>query len=145
MEIVRSIVIDRPVDDVFAFVADPSNDPRWCPKVLSVSQVAGNGPGPGGQWRVTHRPVPVRPAREMSYECVSWDPPRRIEWREGDGDDVIEVTYELEDAGEGSTRLTQRDEVRLGAPRLLQPLFKGGIGRDLDRQLRELKRLLEHR
>jgi uncharacterized protein YndB with AHSA1/START domain len=41
VEIVRSVEIDRPTADVFAFVADPRNDPRWCPKVRSVEQAAG--------------------------------------------------------------------------------------------------------
>jgi uncharacterized protein YndB with AHSA1/START domain len=143
MEIVRSVVIDRPIDEVFAFVADPRNDPRWCSKLVSVEQVEGDATGPGGRWRVVHRPVPLRPAREMRYECVSWDPPRRIEWREDDGHDVIDVVYELEPAGT-STRFAQRDDARLGAPRLVQPIMKAGIGRDIAHQLGELKRVLEH-
>ena len=47
MRIVRSIVIDRHVEEVFAFVADPHNDVRWCDKVLDVEQVEGDGPGTG--------------------------------------------------------------------------------------------------
>ena len=42
-----------------------------------------------------------------------------------------------------STRLTQRDDTQLGAPRLLQPVVRAGIGRDIEKQLRELRRLLE--
>jgi uncharacterized protein YndB with AHSA1/START domain len=140
--IARDVVIDRPVADVFAFVSDPANDRRWCHKVVSVEQMAGDGPEPGGRWAVVHKPVPGRPARKMDHECVSWDPPRRIEWREDDGEDVIRVTYELEDLG-GRTRMTQRDDAELGAPRLLRPVFKAGIGRDLARQLRALKKVLE--
>jgi uncharacterized protein YndB with AHSA1/START domain len=142
MNVERSVAIDRPVDEVFAFVSDPKNDLRWCHKLVSVEQVVGEGPGPGGRYVVVHKPVPGRPEREMAYECVAWDPPRRIEWREDDGTDVIRVTYELGNLG-GRTRVTQRDDAELGAPRLLQPLFKAGIGRDIARQLGALKRLLE--
>jgi uncharacterized protein YndB with AHSA1/START domain len=33
----RTIVIHRPVDEVFAFFADPSNDPKWRPLVKEIS------------------------------------------------------------------------------------------------------------
>jgi hypothetical protein len=144
MQVVRSVVIDCHIDDVFRYVADPFNDPAWCPKVLSVEQVVGEGPGPGASYQVLHRPIPLRPARRMAYTCVEWDAPRRIAWREDDGVDLIDVTYELEPVWT-STRLTQRDEARLGAPRIMQPLFRIGLGRDVGRQLGALKLLLEQR
>ena len=142
MRIERSTVIDRPIGEVFAFISDPTNDPRWCHKVVSVHQLMGEGPGPGASYAIVHKPVPGRPERRMEYECLAWEPPRQIDWRENDGTDVIRVTYKLEDLG-GWTRMTQSDDAELGAPRLLQPVFKAGIGRDIARQLRALKELLE--
>jgi hypothetical protein len=142
MQIVRAVVIDRHIEDVFAYVADPLNDPRWCAKVLSVEQIEGKGPGPGARYEVLHRPLPLRPPRRMTYTCVAWEPPVRIQWHEDDGADVLDVTYELE-AVWTATRLTQRDEGRLGAPRILQPLVRVGVGRDVAQQLRALKRVLE--
>jgi len=92
----RSVVIDRSVEDVFAFFADPANDSRWRP---SIKEIAAQGPpavgakihqvvsGPGGRgipadieviayeptsryaFRVTAGPV--RPAGE--YRFVSFD------------------------------------------------------------------------
>jgi hypothetical protein len=144
MQIVRSVVIDCHVEDVFAFVADPLNDPAWCAKVLRVEQVEGDGPAPGARYEVLHRRIPFRPARRMAYTCVDWEPPRRVAWREDDGADVIHATYELESVWT-STRVTQRDDARLGAPRPLHPLLRIGIGRDVARQLRTLKLVLERR
>jgi len=145
MQIARSVVVDSHIEDVFDFVADPLNDPAWCPKVLVVDQVEGDGPGPGAAYEVLHRPIPFRPPRRMVHRCLSWEPPRRIQWREDDGHDVIDVTYDLEPMWT-STRFTQRDEiVRLGAPRIVHPLFKHGIGRDIDRQLQSLQGVLERR
>jgi uncharacterized membrane protein len=142
VEIASSVEIERPVAEVFAFVADARNDPRWCPKVVSVDLVGGGRPGPGARYAVVHRPVPLRPAREMAMSCVGWAPPERVEWHEDDGTDVFRVTYELEDLG-GRTRVTQRSDAEIGAPRVLRPLFRAGIGRDVQGQLRRLKRLLE--
>jgi uncharacterized protein YndB with AHSA1/START domain len=143
LRVARRIRIARPPDEVFALVAEPANDPRWCAKVRSVEQVLGAGPGPGARYLVVHAPVPLRPPRPMDHRCVGWEPPHRITWREDDGTDVIEVTYELEPTDGGGVQLTQRDEATLGAPRLLQPIMKRGIGTDVQRQLRALKRLLE--
>jgi uncharacterized protein YndB with AHSA1/START domain len=144
MQIVRSVVIDCHIEDVFRYVADPSNDPVWCAKVLAVEQMEGEGPGAGARYEVLHRPLPFRAARRMTYTCLAYDPPERIVWREDDGPTVIRVTYELEPVWT-STRLTQRDEARLDAPRLLHRLVTAGIGRDVARQLRALKQVLERR
>jgi Polyketide cyclase / dehydrase and lipid transport len=145
MQIARSVVVDSHIEDVFDFLADPLNDPAWCAKVLVVDQVEGDGPGPGAAYEVLHRPIPFRPARRMVHRCLSWERPIRIAWREDDGADVIDVTYDLE-AIWTSTRFTQRDEiVRLGAPRILHPLMKAGIGRDIERQLQQLQGVLERR
>src|SRR5207249_2256836 len=97
MHIAREVVIDLHIDDVFDYVANPYNDPAWCEKVLYVEQVEGMGPGPGARYDVMHRPVRFRPPRHMSYTCLEYYPPVRIEWREDDGEDVIHVRYELEE------------------------------------------------
>jgi uncharacterized protein YndB with AHSA1/START domain len=131
----REIEIERPPDEVFAFVADPLNDPRWCPKVRSVE----GGPD---RYTVVHAPVPLRPARTMEMTRVAADPPRRLVFRQDDGHDTFEVTYELEPTTAG-TLFRQRSDAEVGVPRFLRPLWRHGIGRDLARQLRELKRVLE--
>jgi hypothetical protein len=79
----------------------------------------------------------------MDMRCTGWSPPHRIEWLEDDGTDVFRVTYELDDLGDRGTRLTQRSDAQIGASRLLHPVFRAGIGRDINRQLKELRRLLE--
>jgi uncharacterized protein YndB with AHSA1/START domain len=138
MLIEHSIEIRRPVEAVFAFVSDPVNDVRWCRKVQSVT-AAGEG-----QWEVVHKPVPGRPARRMSMTRVACEPPSRIEWLQDDGVDVFRVSYALSALESGATRFTQRSEASVGAvPRWLWPLWRFGIGRDVARQLRDLKKLLE--
>jgi hypothetical protein len=102
------------VGEVFELIPDPRNDPRWCPKVDSVEQVHGAGPGPGSRCVTIHRSVPLRPAR----------------------------AHELEPHADG-TRLRQRSDARLGAPKLLHPIWRRGIGKDIAGQLRSLKSLLE--
>jgi carbon monoxide dehydrogenase subunit G len=138
MVIEREISISRPIEAVFAFVSDPVNDVSWCRKVQSVT-AAGEG-----RWEVVHKPVPGRPARRMSMTRVAFSAPTRIEWLEDDGVDVFRVSYALSPTGSGATRFVQRSEASVGAvPRWLWPLWRFGIGRDVARQLRDLKKVLE--
>jgi hypothetical protein len=142
MRIERSTLISMRIDLVFAFVAEPHNDPLWCPKVQQIEQTCGDGPAPGAEYRVVHRPVPFLPARQMTYTLTAWDPPHRIQWHEDDGRDLIDVTYALE-AVKDQTRFTQTDEAKLSAPRILHPVMRAGIGHDIAAQLRRLRRYLE--
>ena len=141
VKITRRIVIDRPREDVFAFVADPRNDPKWCPKVVST-ELATEDTASGARYAVVHKPIPGRPTREMTMTCRSIEPPSRIEWHEDDGHDTVDVTYTLEDQG-GSTGFTQCSIATLSSPRLLAPIMRHGIGRDIEQQLKRLKRTLE--
>jgi hypothetical protein len=102
------VVIDRHIDDVFAFLGDLANAPRWAAGVVSVHQVAGDGPGPGALYDVVRRAR--RRQRRTAVVCVAWDPPARVAWRE----DRRDVTYELESVWT-ATRVTAH----------------GGAGRDL--------------
>ena len=47
--------------------------------------------------------------------------------------------------GADSTRFTQTDDLELGAPRLLHPLMRAGIRRDITHQLERLRDRLERR
>lgn len=112
------VVIDRHIDDVFDFLADLTNLPRWAPGVISVDQLTGRGPGPGALYDVVRRVRGRR--RRTAVACVAWEPPERVAWREDRG----EVTYELRSVWT-ATRVTAR----------------GGAIRDL----RGLRRALEGR
>lgn len=138
MQIVRSVVIDCHVEDVFDYVADPLNDPAWRPAVLLVDQLEGDGPGPGARYQVLHQPRGRRAARPTVLTCVDWSRPGRVAWRWEAGEEVVDVGYALEPVWT-STRLTWRHELR--APRLLRP----ARGRAMERQLRALRQRLERR
>lgn len=136
----RSTTIAIPIGEVFDFVSDPCSDPIWCPKVKTVDQLSGDGPG--ARYVVVHRPIPPLPARRMDYTLLAWDPPNRIEWHEDDGHDVFDVTYLLESTCEG-TRFSQRSDAQLAAPRVLHALMRIGIGHDVAAQLKRLRAHLQ--
>lgn len=142
MVIERSTTIARPIAAVFDFVSDARNDPIWCAKVKAVEPCDHGVPAPGSRYRVTHRPIPLLPARLMQHTLLAWDPPHHIEWHEDDGHDVFDVTYLLT-PDSGKTRFAQRSEAQLAAPRFVHPLMRAGIGHDIAAQLKRLRRHLE--
>jgi hypothetical protein len=45
-----SAVIDRPIEEVFAFLADGTNDPKFSPRVLEITKTDGPiGVGTGSE------------------------------------------------------------------------------------------------
>lgn len=94
------------------------------------------------RYRVTHRPIPLRPAREMTFTCLDWRPPHWIWWREDDAGEVLHVRYDLAAEGE-QTRFSQRDEIESDIFPPLRPLLRIGVGHDVGVQLRCLRRVLE--
>jgi uncharacterized protein YndB with AHSA1/START domain len=142
MEIQATIVISRPPEDVWEYIADARNDPQWCGKVESVHQRCGEGPGPDSSYRVIHRPIRLTKPKELSVTTEEFSPPRRLRLREEDDDGVFNVTYDLEAAGEG-TRLTQHDQIEWKIPKFQLPIARRMVSRDIERQLSELKRRLE--
>jgi hypothetical protein len=137
MRVEESVEIQRPVQEVWQFVADHGNDPKWCRKVKSVEQ-AGDG-----RWNVTHKPVPLRPAVLLVLEQLTADPPARLTLRQEDDVSVFNVEYRLDPSPAG-TRFAQVSDFEWKTlPRFLHKTFARGVRRDVRGQLRDLKRVLE--
>jgi uncharacterized protein YndB with AHSA1/START domain len=142
VRIEKTITIARPVEEVWEFVVDARNDPQWCEKVVSVEQLAGDGPGRDARYRVMHSPRPFKPAVELTMDVVEFDPPHRLRWREEDADAVFDVLYELESTASG-TRIKQVDDIDWKIGKAALPIARLMVSRDIGRQFRSLKRLLE--
>jgi uncharacterized protein YndB with AHSA1/START domain len=137
MRVEEEIRITQPAETVWAVVADPRNDPRWCRKVISVEAVGERG------WRVMHKPIPLRPPRELELKQLEAEPHHRLVLRQEDAAAVFDVEYRLEPTQSG-TRFTQASEFawkRL--PRLLHGTFGRAVRREIRGQLRALQVLLE--
>jgi hypothetical protein len=115
------VQIRRLPADVWAFVVDHDNDPRWCKKVSPSSR-----PGNAG-WLVTHKPVPLRSPMVLALEQLDARPPRLLKLGEEDAVSVFDVTYRL-DADQCGTRFTQISEFEWkNLPRLLHRVFGRGV------------------
>ena len=139
----RDIEIDRPIEQVFAFVADARNDPHWCATVLSCMQRAGEGPAPGARYEARHRPTFFHPTLVRSIVVVEYAPPHRVLWTQEDDNGVFSIAYRLQPTERG-TRFTQSDEIAWKIARALAPVAElVFVRRHIGQQMATLKRVLE--
>jgi uncharacterized protein YndB with AHSA1/START domain len=138
-EVEGEIVIDRPVEAVFDYVADQSNEPQYNPQMVRAEKITAGPVGVGTKFRSAV--VSMGRTAEMLIECTGYDRPRRLAstttMRQAD----ISYTLTFESAGTG-TRMRWSGQVRpKGAYRLLGPLITW-MGR---RQERRIWTSLKHR
>jgi uncharacterized protein YndB with AHSA1/START domain len=98
-------VIDRPIEAVFAFLADGENDRKFSARVLEIAKTTDGPPGAGTVYASTVKDGGVKFQRE--FKLTEFEPPTRIRWAETSTGPVVtpEGGYDLAPAGEG-TQLT---------------------------------------
>jgi uncharacterized protein YndB with AHSA1/START domain len=141
--IVSTTVIDRPPEEVFAFMTDPVTFPRWQEAVLHC-QVDGFPIGAGTRCTTTRKIGPSE--RRFVSEVTEFDPPRRWAYRDVAGPvrEVLALTVEPVAEPAGSRVIVELDFEAHGLGRLVVPLVvRSQARRDMPRNLRKLKLELE--
>ncbi len=100
-----SVTIDRPIEEVFAFLADGENDRKFSPRVLEIAKTTEGPPGVGTVYASTVKDAGMTTKRE--FELTEVQSPTKIRWHERSKHPVVvpEGGYDLEPAGTG-TKLT---------------------------------------
>jgi len=143
IDVTVETTIARPHAEVAAFATDPGNDTSW---ILALSSARALTDGPVGPGMRVER-IASFLGRRIEYvnEVTAFEPGRRLEMRSVQGPFPMEVTYEFEDAGEGTLmRIRNRGDAG-GFYRLARPMLAAAVRRGVARDLAELKRLLESR
>jgi len=135
------IVINRPVEDVFDFVADERNEPRYNSQMRRAEQITEGPIGVGTRYRAElvsmGRPV------HMDIEFTGYDRPRRL--ASATHVSLMETRGGLTFAPvSGGTRIRWSWEVQpRGIFKLMGPVAAGMGRRQERRTWADLKRLLE--
>jgi uncharacterized protein YndB with AHSA1/START domain len=99
-------VIDRPIEQVFAFLADGENDPKFSARVVEIRKTTDGPPGVGTRYASTVKDAGMTTKRE--FELTEFVAPTRIRWAERSKNVVTapEGGYDLAPASEGKTSVT---------------------------------------
>lgn len=100
-----SIVIDRPIEDVFAFVANQHNAPQWQPTLLEVRRITDGPIGVGTRHSVVRAFMGQQ--MEVTNEYVKFEPNEEITFTGGD-DHMRFSTSFLFERVESATKITNR-------------------------------------
>jgi len=140
-KIQRSIVIERPIDEVWDFVHDTTKDALW-QTTLVESRLLTEGPKRvGTRVQEVRRFMGVR--LEMGLELTEFEPNRKSSLKAVSGGIPLSGSYVLEPL-DGATRLTVTGELDAhGAFKLAEPVFARITSRELEANLGHLKDLLE--
>lgn len=136
--------IQRPVDAVFALIADLPNYGKWLPSSNlfgSVTEYSEHPIRAGTQY------VDTGPTSRMIGAVLEFEPPTRIGFRQTTvsmfGSLTVEIRYALAADGE-DTHLTRRVIITAsGGYRLAQPMIVRAIRQENERILATLKAYLE--
>jgi uncharacterized protein YndB with AHSA1/START domain len=136
----NTVVIARPIQDVFAFLSDLENIPRWNYAILETRKVS---EGPVGVGTIYHQVRSVPSRSQERLELTAYDSPRHLEVRGQLGPFRSRLSYALDAFPEG-TRLTNAVELELRGPgRLLGRVAVPRVRDAVAANLRKLKELLE--
>ncbi|UWE09358.1 SRPBCC family protein [Actinacidiphila bryophytorum] len=98
--------IDRPIEEVFAFLADGTNDPKFSPRVQEITKTTEGPVGVGTVFASTVKDAGMTTRRE--FRISEFAEPVTIRWTELSRNSVTakEGGYDLERLPGGGTRVT---------------------------------------
>jgi uncharacterized membrane protein len=144
VDVTTDTVIDRPVDVVAAYAADPGNAPEWYENIDSVEWQTPPPLALGSRLSFVARFLGRRLA--YTYEVAEWEPGERLVMRTAEGPFPMETTYTWASVDDGATRMTLRSRGEpAGFSRLVAPFMAGAVRRANRKDLAALRSLLESR
>jgi uncharacterized membrane protein len=137
----ESVEINRPLQEVFSYVANPKNIPEWSNLALEVREETEGQPHQGYRFIAAAKFLGRR--LEMPFEVTAYEPNRLYSHRSTGGPFPVEWTLTFEQAA-GGIRLTEDAQGEPGSFfRLVGRLLERAVRRQMRTDLETLKDLLE--
>jgi len=137
LEFENTIYIDRPVDEVFAFLSDFENIPKWNYYVLEVRQLSESPIGVG----TTYHQVPK--TDEQDFRIIEFEPDHMLAVKTlPQSSPSFERRFTLYEEG-NTTRLRDEWKLDTGRPAILERLALRRVKSAVAHNLAKLKKLLE--
>jgi uncharacterized membrane protein len=137
------IDIGRPAGEVFDFVADQTNAPRWQKGLHEVRRTTPVPVGVGTEHVFARRFAGMNVEARNRY--TAFEPGRFVSFEIPTGKITGEASYLVEPTGSNTSRLTSEVNFRVsGLARMATPLLARVFERDGRNNLATLKDLLEH-
>jgi uncharacterized membrane protein len=138
LEFENTIAIERPIYEVFAFLSDFQNIPKWNYYVLEVRQLTSESPiGIGTTY---HQ---LRKTDQQDFHIIEFEPNHRVAVKTlPQSSPRFERRFTLYEEGD-TTRIRDQWKLHTGRPALLERLARGRVKSAVSENLSKLKELLQ--
>jgi uncharacterized membrane protein len=137
LEFENTIPIDRPIDEVFAFLSDFENIPKWNYYVLEVGQLSESPIGIGTTY---HQ---VRKTDQQDFRIIEFEPNHTVAVKTlPQSSPSFERRFTLYEESD-TTRIRDQWKLDTGRPAVLERLARGRVKSAVAENLAKLKELLE--
>ena len=136
--------INRPVEEVFAFLSDGTNDRKFSPRVQEIRKTTDGPIGVGTVYASTVKDAGMKSSRE--FELTEFEQPAKIRWTERSKNSITVPNggYDLEPAGDGATKVTIFNEFEgHGFGKVILPLAARAARKDADAFAGRIKAAVE--
>src|SRR5512137_904763 len=122
---IKIIMINRPVEDVFAYLSDAANGPKWQSDLLEARQITKGPLGVGTKFTGVREFMGQKMESVMQY--TSFELNKKVVFKSNSGPMPFVQTFLFEQTPFG-TRLTARLELQTsGQLNLDQPMIASGV------------------
>ena len=137
LEFENTIAIERPIDELFAFLSDFENIPKWNYYVLEVRQLSESPKGIGTTY---HQ---VRKTDQQDFRIIEFEANNTVAVKTlPQSSPSFERRFTLYEEGE-TTRIRDQWKLDTGKPALLERLARGRVKSAVSENLSKLKELLQ--
>ncbi len=136
-----SVDIGRPVHDVFAYMTDSNNRPKWDTSMVEMKQTSQGPKGVGTTYAGAYRMMGTQ--RTWTASLTQFDVDRQVGYSISSGSLHVNQQVNLAESA-GGTTVTFAAEMQMGGfMRLFSPLMKWSVSRQTKANLMRLKGILE--
>ena len=141
-EIKMSIAINRPLEEVFAFISNFENNLKWQSTLVEAKKISEGSRGVG----TTYQAVTTILGRRINteQEITEYEPNRKVARKTKSGPFPFEVEVEFERTKSGTRVNAAVDGEPLGFFKLADSLLERAIKRQFESDLANLKDMMEN-
>jgi uncharacterized membrane protein len=145
MDVKQSIVINLPVEEIFAYMSDIENMVDWSSAIIAVRKISPGELHVGATVQSTIRFLGKW--LDITFEIVEYEPSRYLTLKSISGVTPCLFCYQFEPSEDGGTIISQGTIIHLtgGILDLAEPVVTNVVRRQLEHDLLTLKDILEAR